>query len=287
MKTKINFIFVVGCALALLVARAGWAGNNGYFITYNSNIEQGEVELALKTDLTAPSRFRKEDGQGNYFSHMLELEYAPLRQLATEFMVEWFEDLGSHDSKFGGFRWENRFRLFKDQVPLNPMLYLEYEDRDTAARFKSEVAGWVRPPYPEGEEPFRERSLESRLVLSQNIDDVDVAFNWINETSINDGVTEFGYSIGTMWRVEGHGENDEAREEHNEAAEKGIGVGLEMYGALGDTKSFALKPSRQQHYLAPIFSVHFAEHCQFQTQLALGLTKASDDLVRTMFAYEF
>ena len=89
---------------------------------------------------------------------MVELEYAPFNQFATEFMVEWFEDLETGSKKFTGFRWENRYRIFKKPVPLNPMAYVEYEDLDPATRYKMEVSGWVRPPYVETEEePDRER----------------------------------------------------------------------------------------------------------------------------------
>jgi len=78
-------------------------------------------------------------------------------------------------------------------------------------------------------------------------------------------------------------EEKEEEEEHGE----GVGLGLELYGALGDTKSFGLTPSRQEHYVGPIFMYHLNDHWMFHTQLAVGLSKASDNLFRMNFGYEF
>lgn len=270
------------------------AGNNGYFVTYNSEVEKGELELMLMNDITAPSHFRREEGFGNYLSHMIELEYGITHQLATEFMIEWFEDLETSDAAFTGFRWENRFRLFRREVPLNPMIYAEYEDLDPKTRYKMEVSGWINPPYTDtGGEPDRERIIESRLVLSEDFGPVNVAFNWINETDLGSGgATAFGYALGTIWMLHG-GHSEESLESSEGGQEKeadhgkGVGVGLEMYGALGDTKSFGFKPGRQEHYLGPIIMVHFNKHWMAHTQLAIGLSKASDNLVRLNFGYEF
>lgn len=272
------------CLPALLLASLGLtgpaeAGSNGFFVTYNSEIEKGELELMLMNDITAPSHFRRDEGFGTYMSHMIELEYGITSQLATEFMMEWFEDFETGDAAFTGFRWENRYRLFKNDVPLNPMVYVEYEDLDPRTRYKMEVSGWIDPPYAESaEEPDRERILETRLVLSQDVGPVNLAFNWINETDLASGDTAFGYALGAMWMLHG---------EHEEHHGKGVGLGLEMYGALGDTKSFGLNPKRQEHYLGPIIMYHINKHWMTHAQLAIGLSKASDNLVRVNFGYEF
>ncbi len=322
------------------------AGNNGYFTTYNSEVERGELELMFMNDLTAPSKFRRqEEGFGDYFSHMVELEYGLTDQLATEFMIEWFEDVETGQAKFTGFRWENRFRLFRNPVPLNPMIYAEYEDLDPETRFKMEVSGWVRPPHKRVErEVDRERILETRLILSDYIGPVNAAFNWINETDLPSGETAFGYSLGLMWMIHrgggyqtripdgtyacpmhpnqraskpgscpqcgmpfeassnSHGAGCKCGTEmpgcscthcHGEAvtcpcAHAGmVGIGLELYGALGDTKDFALWPSRQEHYLGPILTYHLDGHWMIHTQLAIGLSESSDNLVRFTIGYEF
>jgi len=301
-----------------------WAGNNGWFTTYNSDIERGEIELMFMNDLTSPSKFKQEeDGRGDYFSHMIELEYGITDQLASEFMIEWFEDLKTSESKYTGFRWESRYRLFKEKVPLNPMIYAEFEDLDLATRYKMEVSGWVDPPYTEkGEEPDRERILESRMIISEDVGTVNLAFNWINETDLSGAGTAFGYSLGLMKMV--HETGDSHREisssvssEHEHSSNKGnckcesemkgcrcshclgkggecpcahagmVGIGIELFGALGDTKVFGFDLSRQEHYLGPIFMYHINSRWMFHSQLAIGLSNVSDNLTRLNFGYEF
>lgn len=218
---KTQFLCTSLC-IVLLTASPALAGSGGFFTTYNSEIEKGEIELMFMNDFTAPSSFKREDdGIGNYLSHMIELEYAPFNRFATEFMVEWFEDLETGSKKFTGFRWENRYRLFKKHVPLNPMIYAEYEDLDPETRYKMEVSGWVRPPYEEtGGEPDRERIIETRLILSDDIGPVNLAFNWINETDLENGQTAFGYSAGAMWMIhDGEKESHQGHEGHHHEGE--------------------------------------------------------------------
>lgn len=304
--------FIVAVAFA---AGSAHAGNYGYNVTYNSKVEKGELELMFMNDITQPSAAGLEEGSGTYLSHMVELEYGLSDQLATEFMIEWYLDLDTSDRHFTGFRWETRYRLFGREVPLNPMVYAEYEDLDPRTRFKMEVSGWVRPPYEEedGVEPDRERVLETRLVLSEDFGPVNFAFNWINEDNMGSGRTAFGYATGVVW-MPGHGAGEMGREEayscpmHPDVRQSSpgvcpkcgmvlaevdgahagrVGAGLELYGALGDTKSFKLEPKRQEHYLGPILMYHFTSKLMMHTQLAIGLSHASDNLVRLNFGYDF
>jgi len=341
--------FLLILMVAFLWTAPAQAGNGGFFTTYNSKVDRGEFELMLMNDFTRPSRVRREDdGFGNYFSHMLELEVGVTDQYATEIMIETYEDLASRKAQFTGFRWENRFRIFRDPVFLNPMIYVEYEDLDPGTRYKMEVSGWVRPPYATEEGPERrERILEGRLVLSDDFGPLGFAANLISETDLRSGLTAFGYAMGVMWMMHGGDSGGEEAaqpgasygcpmhpEVHQEAPGScprcgmelrighfpirreacgckrdmpncscghcagghgpchcghagGIGLGLEMYGGVGDTRSFGLKPSRQEHYVGPIFMVHFDTHWMAHAQVAIGLTTASDDLVRLNVGYEF
>lgn len=264
--------------------------HEGYITTYNHHIRQGELELMLMNDFTSPSDHKREkDGHKDYFSQMLELEYAPTSQLAFEFMLEAFEDIGTGESKFTGFRYETRYRPFKDEVPLNPTLYLEYEDLHLKTRYKMEVSGWVDPPYEEeGEEPDRERILESRLILSQDFGPFNVAFNWINESDLNNsGETAFGYSFGILYRLPQHPE-----EGHNHHAEnikfiRPVSLAFEFLGALGDTKKFDIQPSRQEHYFQPSIMFHIGKNSMLTLGFGIGLTKASDNMIRTSLGWMF
>ena len=66
-----------------------------------------------------------------------------------------------------------------------------------------------------------------------------------------------------------------------------VGFGLELFGALGDTRVFGLAPSRQEHYLAPVVVWHATPRWMVHGQIAKGLTRASDTLFRVNVAYEF
>ena len=296
MKKHLGLILgvVLVCALAAGSARAG---NDIYFVTYNHHVSEGELELMIMNDFTTPSKFKREDdGQHTYFSNMIELEYGVSAQFATEFMLEAFEEPATSLTRFTGFRWENRYRLFLEPVPFNPVVYVEYEDLDPDTRFKMEVSGWIDPPYKkdESEEPERERILESRLILSEDFGPVNVAFDWINETDLNGSGTAFGYACGMRYAINhGHGAREatspHAQHHEGEGKEKRmpVSIGLELYGGLGDTQKMALQPSRQEHYLQPVIMVHLSEQIMFHLALAIGLSKASDDLVRTGLGVEF
>ncbi|MBI2118771.1 MAG: hypothetical protein HYT97_03985 [Elusimicrobia bacterium] len=287
-----------------------FAGTDGYFTTYNHHVEKGEVELMLMNDYTAPSKFKREERQGEYFSHMLELEYGVSERFSTEFMVEWFEDTEKGHGKFTGFRWENRYLLLTDeQFPFNVMVYGEYEDLHAETRFKMETSGWIDPPYKqtESEEPDRERIMETRLILSKDFGSINAAFNTIHETDVSDGTTAFGYSFGVIRHV--HPMNHGADKNHcpcqhsmkncqcahcNGTSDQctckmggSVGLGFELFGGVGDSKKFDIRPSRQEHYLGPILVYHISPRVMTHLQFGIGLSRASDNLVRLNVGYEF
>ena len=187
-----------------------------------------------------------------------------------------------------------------------------------------EVSGWVRRPYQDDSpEPARERVLEGRLVLSQQVGPFDFAANAIIEADLNTGTIGFGYSLGVMWTLghpgpkacDLHAAPGAAGSAHGKpesecgcstsmpdcgcshcAGEAGpctcshagmVGVGLELFGGLGDSRAFGISGNAQEHYLGPVFMVHLTSHLMVHAQLAIGLTPASDDLVRLNVAYEF
>lgn len=254
----------------------------------------------IMNDFTFPSKPHREEGEHNYFSHMAEVEYAPFSQLALEWMTEWFEDVGTKNIKFTGFRYEARYRLFKKEVPLNPMIYVEYEDLDPRTRYKMEVSGWVKPPYedseddsgetthPENAKAKRERIIETRVILSQDfLKHWNAAFNWINETDTSDGVTAFGYTTGISYKFHPHHEDHTQHSSYRPPFFSLASAALELTGALGDTKDFGLEPSRQEHYVQPSVMIHMGEHTMLNLGFGIGLTRSSDNLVRFNVGIEF
>lgn len=285
------FAFLMVLWVLILVQNTCYA-EGAYLTTYDHHIDAGELELMFMNDLTSPSGHKRDEGQENYLSHMVELEYAPTSQLALEWMTEWFEETGGNKAKFTGFRYEARYRLFEKDVPLNPVLYVEYEDLDPQTRYKMEVSGWVTPPYEsdDSEEPDRERIVESRVILSQDVGRWNMAFNWINESNTDDGVTAFGYTMGVSYALTAESESGEHH--HHDSGDhrswiQPASVALELLGGVGDSKSFKIDPENQEHYLQPSIMVHVGEKAMLSVGFAIGLTRSSDDLVRLNVGFEF
>ncbi|MBI2871008.1 MAG: hypothetical protein HYY14_04780 [Candidatus Omnitrophica bacterium] len=270
----------------------GWAGNDVYFVTYNHHIEKGETELMIMNDFTEPAVRSGENKLGGYFSNMLELEYGVTEQFATEFMVEAFEDTTNSYGKFTGFRWENRYRLVKDENwYLNPVLYMEYEDLDPKTRFKMEVSGRTDGKGEPPEEEQRERIMETRLILSRDFGPWNVAFNWINETDVRrSGFTDFGYAAGLRYSLHSHqhdhGESEEADSAASAGRWKPVALGLELFGGLGNSRAFGGDFEVQPHYLSPILMFHPSERVMLHIGAAFGLNGVSDDLIRTGVSLE-
>jgi hypothetical protein len=277
------------CAGIVLIIPASGSGHAGLITTYTHHVEKGELETMFFNDLTDPSgHAREEEGHGNYLSHMIELKYSPTDQLAMEFMPEWFEDLETGESKFTGYRYELRYRLFHEEVALNPMVYAEYENLHIETRYKMEVSGWVVPPYDEEEnEVEREKILETRIILSQDEGNVTAAFNWINESDLTNGVTAFGYSLGILYRVEGDGHEHSASHDGSEGFVRTGMLGFELLGALGDTRAFGVTPGRQEHYFQPSLTLHVGSRTMVTLGFGIGLTRASDQLTRLNLGYKF
>lgn len=282
----------------------------GYFTTYGHEVEKGEIEFMLMIDHTSPSKVDREEGQRNFLSQMPKIGYNPTDQLELELMVESFQEFGTGISKFTGFRFETRYRLFKKEVFLNPTIYFEFEDLDPETRFKMETSGWMIPPYEEkAEEPKREKILESRFILSQNIGNWNIAFNWINETDTRTGATPFGYSMGAMYKLTPYEASiyscpmhpDVVSDKPGECSKCGMkltGKGdkknivastltFEFLGGLGDNKKMGIIPWRQEHYFQPGIMFHLQSGLMFSTGFAIGLTDASDDITRIMLMKMF
>ena len=57
-------------------------------------------------------------------------------------------------------------------------------------------------------------------------------------------------------------------------------LAFELYGALGDNLSFGLNPSRQEHYFQPSITFDMGQSQMLTFAFGIGLTGASDQLIR-------
>jgi hypothetical protein len=288
-----SFQFVSRLSAAAIVASAlapspAVAGNGPFFVLYDHRMhDPGELELMPMFDVAA-----EPDGE-MFLAYMLETELGLTRRWQLDLMTEghYAENEGYRAT---GFRVESRYMLF-DAVPLNPIVYVEYEDLDVRTRYQMEVSGRHAA---EGEEEEmldgrpRERVLETRLILADDVGPVGLSFNWINESSLMDGVTAFGYALGASVplpigtiepREEAH--HHHAGDEH--AGRSTTRVGVEIYGALGDTDSFGPDPDTREHYASINLMRHFDRHWMVKIAGSVGLTEVSRDLFRVGIGYGF
>lgn len=262
-KMIVASLLIVGLFASTGIAHAG---NGANFVLYNHHMaDAGEKEIMLMNDIG-----QEPDGT-RYTAQMIEFELGITDQLTTEFMIEGQNTSGQGGYNFTGFRWENRYRLFAEDVFLNPVLYLEYEDLSADTKYVMEVSGREDAAEQTKARP-RERVLETRLILSQNpTDALNISFNWLNESDLDTGITAFGYATGLNYRMNGN-----------------ILLGLELFGGLGDSnKGITMDGSITQHYLSPNLRIDLTPKWRIKIGGAIGLTNISQDIFRFALSRNF
>ena len=278
-----NGILAVLALAALLIPGTALGANGANFVLYNHHTEEvGERELMLMNDVGQLS-----DGT-RYTAQMAEFELGITERWTTGFMVEGQATFGEGGYHFTGFRWENRYRVFEYGAFLNPVLYVEYEDLGEDTRYVMEISGRedaaVRAKSRE-----RERVLETRLIIGHDVGDrFNVAFNWLNESDLDTGVTSFGYALGLNYKLASPrgAPAGQAKEGHGHHAWATLGI--ELFGALGDSDmGLTVDGDVTQHYLAPNMKLRLTKRTMVKFGGAIGLTNVSEDIFRAAVGYEF
>ena len=266
-----------------------WAGNGANFVLYNHYTEEkGETEVRLYSD------FANVGGvEPDYSAQLLEIEHGVTDFWTAALYLEGTKIEGEHYD-FGGFRVENRVRLFDYGTFLNPVLYVEYEHLKPASRYIRSVTGRTDGEEEAGAEEETEHELETKLILGHDVSDrFNVAVNWINETNLDSGVWSFGYALGLNYALfQSAAREDEATREPGGAADwdiEKVTFGAELYGGLGDdTRGLTLDPDQTQQYLGVNLQTKFENHLQAGIGGAFGLTRDSQDAILRLYAgYEF
>jgi len=270
---RIGFCCLVACAL---VANRALAQERPYFVTYDHYLEEpGNLEIAV----ASTSGFPKE-GRG-YSAPWLELEYGVNGWWTAEIYLEGVTTRHA-GSAFGGWRWENRFRPFKGEHRLNPVLYVEYENINEASRIQKEIVGGgplsIEPIGGLREEHARE--LEGKLILSSAAGAWNVSENFVLEKNLSeDEGVEFGYSVGISRSLGGLASGNTCY-----FCRENFVLGAEAYGGLGST-SAGIEATR--HFIAPVVSWRVGNRNALKASLGFGLTESSDRyLLRVGWAYE-
>jgi hypothetical protein len=266
-------LFLLASAASLVRAQEA-----PYFVTYDHHLEEpGNLELETSSTLGIPR-----SGQRWFFAPYTEIEYGVAGRWTSELYFEGQSTSGD-SAVFTGWRLENRFRPLKRDHWINPVLYLEYEGVNEASRIEKEIVGHSDPSNERNAElaDTHAHELETKLILSSNLHDWNVAGNFIVERNLSatEGF-EFGYSLGVsrpLARITTGGECRWCREN--------FVAGVEMYGGLGSTLDLSLHDTA--HYIAPVIGWQISDNASVHFSPAIGLTHVSNPaLLRFGYSYE-
>jgi hypothetical protein len=267
------FLALVACLFSY--ARAQEAP---YFVTYDHHLEEPRnLEITTSSTVGIPRA-----GQAAYFAPYLELEYGVTAWWTSEFYLEG-QSTGGDSAVFTGWRLENRFRPLAREHRINPVLYMEYENINEASRIQKEVVGNV-PSFGERNAELAQtnaRELESKLILSGNLRDWNLAGNFIVEKnfSASEGF-EFGYALGVARPLATLASAGNCR-----FCRENFSAGLELYGGLGSSHGFGFHETA--HYLGPVISWQISDNTALHFSPAAGLTHESNPLLlRFGYSYE-
>ncbi|MDD5563576.1 MAG: hypothetical protein PHQ91_07660 [Thermoanaerobaculaceae bacterium] len=249
-----------------------------YFITYTHHMEEpGSLEVAI-----APV-FATQRGGDDFLASSLELEYGLTGWWTTELYLDGQATMND-STVFTGWRWEHRVRLLAGERRINPVLYVEYEDVNGAEKTMLEVVGHdVEADHGEPNavgRRERERELETKLIISGQFRDWNLAGNLIAAKNLAGEPWEFGYALG-LSRPLGLA----ARATACTVCPENFAAGVELYGGLGDQHAFGLPDT--SHYLAPVIAWNLPSGLSLRLSPGFGLNRESHRfLVRLGLSYE-
>lgn len=270
------------CLLLVLGLLAGAARGqeSPYLVTYDHYLEEpGNLEVEYF------STFGTQRGGNNFHAYWVELEYGVKAWYTTELYLDGQTTLGD-SSVFTGFRWENRFRLLKQEHFVNPVFYIEYEQINDADKIIKEVEGHdVEADHaaPNGDSRHAlNHELELKLLLSGTFKGWNVAFNPLATKNLRPSDPwEFGYAIGVSRPLALKASANQC----NFCRENFV-AGVELYGGLGDTVSPGLHET--SHYLAPVLAWNIPSGWTVHLSPGFGLNDNSHRLlVRWGLSREF
>ena len=111
------------------------AQESPYIVTYDHYLEEpGNLEVEYF------STFGTQSGGNDFHAFWTELEYGATAWWTTELYLD--GQTTFHESTiFTGLRFENRIRPLKHEHFINPILYVEYEEKNGADKILKEVEG--------------------------------------------------------------------------------------------------------------------------------------------------
>jgi hypothetical protein len=254
------------------------AQENPYIVVYDHNLEEpGSLEVEYF------STFGTQRGGPGFHAFWAEFEYGATAWWTTEFYLDAQSTFGE-STVFTGFRWENRVRPLKREHFINPVLYMEFENKNEADKILKEIEGHdVEADQAVPNSIARQqvtREIELKLILSSNYKGWNFTQNTIAAKNLSNHPWEFGYGLGASRPLALKG----AAHRCNFCLQHFI-AGVEMYGGLGDRSSFGLHDT--SHYLAPGLAWNLPSGWTFRLAPTFGLNGNSHQfLLRWGVSYE-
>ncbi len=262
-------------ALVLVVAPFA-AAQETYFVTYSHQMEEpGNLEVGLKSVAGTPS------GGNAFVGNALEFEYGAKAWWTSEVYLDG-QSTVKESTVFTGFRWENRFRPLLAEHWINPVLYVEFENINSADKSLLEVVGNDgRADFLErNDRSEKKREAELKLILSSNVRGWNFSENIIAEKNLANAPWEFGYAVGASRPLA-----FKAAATPCVLCRENFSAGAEMYGGLGEGYSFGLRDT--SHYVAPILEWRTPSGTTFKVSPGFGLNDNSHGfLFRLGVSYE-
>ena len=150
--------------LLLLIASVSAFGQEAYFITYSHQMEEpGNLEIETKSVTSTP------DNGNSFVATALEFEYGVKGWWTSELYLDG-QTTQDESTLFTGFRLENRFRPLMREHWINPVLYLEFENINSADKTLLEIVGHdgQHDLASRNDRSEKKREGELRLILSSN-----------------------------------------------------------------------------------------------------------------------
>jgi len=279
-KKNVKLLSAFGLLALLSLTTSVAAQEWPYFVTYSHALEEpGNLEVEFKAVQATPK-------YGNAFSSgTIEFEYGATAWWTTEVYLS--GQRTSNDSTvFNGYRWENRFRPLLREHFINPVLYVEYENLNSADRSLLEIVGHdsisdLRIPNAAARS-VTEHELELKLILSSNVRGWNISENFISEKNLTEPEPwEFGYAFGVSRPLV-----LKAGSKNCFFCRENLSAGAEVYGGLGDMDTFGLKET--SHYAGPTVAFDIPHGPTIGFSPSFGLNANSVGAIfRFKVSYEF
>ena len=263
-QSLIRFLMASAICLA---ARAAQSQESPYIVTYDHYLEEpGSLEVEYF------STFSTQRGGNDVHAFWAELEYGATAWWTTELYLDG-QTTFNDSTLFTGFRLENRFRILQREHFINPVLYVEYEQISGADKILKEIEGHdveADNAIPNAEaRREHQHEIETKLILSKTFKGWNVAQNTIVTKNISPSEAwEFGYAIGVSRPLA-----LKARAQQFTLCPENFTAGVEMYGGLGDRRSFGLHDT--SHYLAPVIAWNLPSDWTLRLSPGFGLNDNS------------